>query len=63
MADFDIQYNGVPITSLVIPSNSSTSRQLTVVAKNGAASAGKLVQIGTSCLLFISDVNGNLDSH
>ena len=61
MADFDIKYNGANVDKLVIPSDASTSRQLMVVWNNGNG-AGKLVQIETSCVLYLSSVNGNLDS-
>lgn len=64
MADnFDILLNGAPVsTPLVITSNAFTAAQLVLVHKNGAAGAGKLVQISTSCLMNINAVNGVLNS-
>jgi len=65
MSNFEIQYNGAPIpnSKLVIPSNASENRQVSLVYSDGAQGAGKLFQIQTSAPFFISAVNGALDSH
>lgn len=63
MSDFVIQNNGAPVANpLVLAASASVAAQLSVVHNAGAAAAGKLVKIGTSCLMSISDVHGSLDS-
>lgn len=61
--NFDILMNGAPINGpLVITSNAFTAAQLVLAHKSGAAGAGKLVQISTTCLMNLNAVNGVLDS-
>jgi hypothetical protein len=63
--NFDLLFNGAPIpnSKLVIPSNASTNRQVSIVFADGAQGAGKLFTIQTSAPLFISAVNGALDAN
>lgn len=65
MSNFEIQYNGAPIpnSKLIIPSNASENRQISIVYTDGAQGAGKNFKIQTSAPFFISNVHGALDSN
>jgi len=61
---FIIQLNGAPVTQkVVIAANAFDNKQFTIVHNQGAEAAGKLLQIETSSLVYISSVNGNLDAN
>lgn len=63
MPDFQVLINGSPITGkVVLNGNSFDNRQCTIVHNSGSAAAGKLVQIGTSCIINLSAITGNLNN-
>lgn len=63
-ADFSLLLNAAPAPSkVVIPANNHEFKQFTIVHNQGATAEGKLVQIETSSLVYISAVVGNLDAN
>lgn len=64
MANFDILVNGAPApTTIFVVGDGHTTQQITLAAKDGTHSAGKLVTIAPSCLTYISTLSGNLDAN
>lgn len=64
MADFYIKRNGAVVDGpVVIKGDQSSSANMTIEHKNGAAGAGKAVKLETSAPMFVSPVAGVLDAN
>lgn len=62
--NIQILKNGAPLEGpVLVKGDLSANQPLVVQHKDGAAAAGKQVKIGTSCVTFVTPVEGVLDAN